>query len=407
MYYAAYVMIKYMSMIRNKHIKKNLVLIVMVTVISFIFHALRTDILDVNGISIEEICQRSQECQEAVNKKQKAEAAAAAASRSANAYQAKVAELTAEIATKEYEIAESEARIEDLTAEIRIVEAKLTSQQDALAELLVNMHFSPKPEPIKILAGASSISDLAEKSTRDAAVKEQISIAAEEVKNTKETLEANKGEIEKMLAEQQAAREEMVSKKAEQEALVKKYENDKEAYNQIAKQAAEERQAAIRAWQEANPEYFNGSAYAGYNTYPWQGDCPHRQDEFTTYIENRPMGGYVCECVSYAGWKAYEYYGYIVSWGNAYSWDDYARGDSRVSSVDHTPAAGTIGQADGGPWGHVFWVESVNGDGSINVTEYNNAYATQLYSGVYRYGDFGARTIPAWEVGQYNYIHFK
>lgn len=392
---------------KNKHFKKNSILVVVVVLILSVFYVLRIDNFNVNGISIEEICRRSQECQEAVSKKKKAEEAAATASRSASAYQAKVAELAAEIATKEYEIAESEARIEDLNAEIRIAEAKLASQQDALAELLVNMHFSPEPEPIKILAGASSISDLAEKSTRDVVAKEQISIAAEEVKSMKESLEASKAEIEELLAEQQTAKEEMVSKKTEQEALVKKYENDKEAYNRMAKQAAEERQAAIRAWQEANPGYFNGSAYAGYNTYPWQGDCPHLQDTYTTYVENRPVGGYVCECVSYAGWKAYEYYGYIVSWGNAYSWDDYARNDSRVSSVDHTPAAGTIGQADGGPWGHVFWVESVNGDGSINVTEYNNAYATQLYSGVYRYGDFGARTIPAWEVGQYNYIHFK
>ena len=38
---------------------------------------------------------------------------------------------------------------------------------------------------------------------------------------------------------------------------------------------------------------------------------------------------------------------------------------------------------------------------------YNNAYATKLYSGVYRYGDFGARTISANEAGNYNYIHLR
>ena len=93
-----------------------------------------------------------------------------------------------------------------------------------------------------------------------------------------------------------------------------------------------------------------------------------------------------------------------IGWGNAYNWDDAAR--SLGYRVDKSPAAGTIGQVDGGAYGHVFWVESVNGDGSINVTEYNNAYATQLYSGSSHYGDFGARTIPAGEVGYYNYIHF-
>lgn len=392
---------------KNKHLKRILSFVLIVAVVLPVFRGMFSPNLeDANSISVEEICRRSPECQEAVKKKREAEAAAASAARSANAYQAKVAELAAEIATKEYEIVESEARIEDLTAEIRAAEAKLASQQDALAELLVNMHFASDAEPIKILAGASSISDLAEKAAREATAKEQISIAADEVKRAKEALEVDRAEIEKLLAEQQAAREAMVAKKAEQEELIRKYENDAEAYNQLAKQAAQERQAAIRAWQEANPGYFSGSAYAGDNTYSWQADCPHRQDEYITYVENRPMGGYVCECVSYAGWKVYEYYGYILAWGNAYSWDDYAYGDSRVKAVNRTPAAGSVGQADGGPWGHVFWVESVNGDGSINVTEYNNAYATQLYSGVYRYGDFGARTIPAYEVGQYNYIHF-
>lgn len=392
---------------KNKHLKKILIFALIAIMISPVFRGIfSSNLEDASSISIEEICRRSPECQEAVKKKQNAEAAAAAASRSANAYQAKVAELAAEIATKEYEIVESEAKIEDLTAEIRAAEMKLASQQDALAELLVNMHFASDAEPIKILAGASSISDLAEKAAREATAKEQISIAAEEVKTAKEALEVDKAEVEKLLADQQAAREAMLAKKTEQEELIRKYENDAEAYNQVAKQAAKERQAAIRSWQEANPEYFSGSYYVGDNTYPWQGDCPHRIDEYTTYLENRPMGGYVCECVSYAGWKAYEYYGYIIAWGNAYSWDDYAREDSRVRAVNRTPAAGSIGQADGGPWGHVFWVESVNGDGSINVTEYNNAYATQLYSGNYHYGDFGARTIPAYEVGSYNYIHF-
>ncbi|MBR3180259.1 CHAP domain-containing protein [Candidatus Saccharibacteria bacterium] len=392
--------------IKNKHGKQILIFSLIIALITPIFLNLRPVIEDAQGISAEEICRRSPECQAAVQKKQEAERAAAAAARSANAYQAKVAELTLEITTKEFEIVETEAKIEDLTAEIRAAEAKLKSEQEALVELLVNMHFSSDAEPIQILAGASSISDLAEKAARDAVAKEQISLTAISVRTAKEALEFDKAEVEKLLAQQQQAREAMLAKKAEQEALIAKYENDAEAYNELAKAALKEQQAAIRAWQEAHPEYFSGSVYVGDNTYPWQGDCPHRQDDYITYWGDAKIGGYVCECVSYAGWKAYEAYGYSIGWGNAYSWDDNARKDSRVRAVNRTPAAGTIGQADGGQWGHVFWVESVNADGSINVTEYNNAYATKLYSGNYRYGDFGARTISAAEVGQYNYIHF-
>ena len=401
---------------KNKQFKKIVGFVLILAMILPVFRVFKFDVSAVKFISQEEVCRRSKECQEAKEKQKAAEDAAAAASRSANAYQAKVATLTAEIATKEYEIAETEAKIQDLTKEIKAAELKLESQQDALAELLVNMHFSSDAEPIKILAGASSISDLAEKAAREATAKEQISIAAEEVKAAKEALEFDKAEVERLLAEQQKAREDMIATKSEQEELIKKYENDADAYNKVAEQARNERNAAIRAWQQENPDYFTGSAYAGDNSYPWQGDCPHKQDWYTTYQNGQPIGGYVCECVSYAGWKAYEAYGLILSWGNAYSWDDVARGAGYV--VNNTPAAGTIGQNDGGAWGHVFWVESVNSDGSINVTEYNNSYATCLYqtggnvshcnvSGwSYPSGEFGARTISAGAARGYNYIHF-
>ncbi|MBR0479948.1 CHAP domain-containing protein [Candidatus Saccharibacteria bacterium] len=358
---------------------------------------------EANGLS--RACQNSPDCLAAVEKEQEANKKAAAAANSANAFQIKVNELAAEIASKELEIAETEAEVEELKAEILATEKKLAAEQEALAELLVNMHFESDAEPIKILAGSTSISDLAEKAAREEVVKEQISLTAKEVKRAKQQLEADKAEVEELLAQQQEAKKALAAQKAEQEALVLKYENDAEAYAAVAKAAQEAQRAAEKAEQEAHPELYRGSAYTGANTYPWQADCPNRQDEYTTYYNGYKIGGYVCECVSYAGWKAYEAYGIAIAWGNAYSWDDAAR--AAHYTVNHNPAAGTIGQVDGYPYGHVFWVESVNADGSINVTEYNNSYATYLYSGVSRYGDFGSRRISAGELWQYNFIHLR
>ncbi|MBR2994855.1 CHAP domain-containing protein [Candidatus Saccharibacteria bacterium] len=358
--------------------------------------------------AISKACQNSAACREAVEKEKQATENAARAASSANAYQARVNELTAEIAGKEAEIVQTEVEIKELKKQIAIKEAKLLEEQDALAELLINMHFESDSEPIRILAGANSISDLAEKTARSEVVKEQISISATAVKQAKEKLEADKAEVETLLEQQKSARESLLAKRSEQQNLVAKYENDAEAYAEEAKAAQIAQREAEKAEQEAHPELYRGSAYSGANTYPWQADCPGRQDAYLTYWEDaygwHKIGGYVCECVSYAGWKAYEYAGVAIGWGNAYSWDDGARAAGYV--VNKTPAPNTIGQVDGYPYGHVFWVESVNGDGSINVTEYNNAYATYLYSGSMHYGDFGARTISANEVWQYNYIHF-
>jgi N-acetylmuramoyl-L-alanine amidase len=83
------------------------------------------------------------------------------------------------------------------------------------------------------------------------------------------------------------------------------------------------------------------------------------------------------------------------NWGNAVSWGSYARAAGFV--VDKNPSAGAVFQTGGGysGLGHVGVVERVNDDGSIYVSEMN-------YAG---WNVISYRTIPAGQVGSYNYIH--
>ena len=350
-------------------------------------------------------CRNSPECMAAVDREKEANRNAASAAASMSLFQSKVNQLNVEIAATELEIAETKAQIDDLKKQIEEAEKKLKSEQEALASVLINMHFEGDAEPITILAGASSISDLAEKQARNEVVRQQISATAVKIKGIKEKLESDKAEVESLLAQQEVAKASLVERRAEQQALVERYQNDAAAYAAVAEEAKQAQREAERREQEAHPEKYRGFSYSGVNTYPWQDVCPDQKDWFLTYIEGSYIGGYVCECVSYVGWKAYEAYGLILAWGNAYSWDDRAR--AYGYRVDHTPEPDSIGQLDGGPYGHVVWVESVNADGSINVTEYNNYYATYLYSGDSHDGDFGARTIPANQVWNYNFIHLR
>ncbi len=386
-----------MVMFTKTKIKKAFLIVAMMSLMATPVFSGFMMIKNAKGIS--KACQNSAACREAVAKEQEANRNAATASNNANLFQSKVSELNLQIASMERIILDTQAQVNDLNKQIKETEAKLKSEQEALAELLVNMHFEGDAEPITILASSNSISDLAEKQARAEVVKQQISATAANIKEAKEKLEADKAEVETLLAQQKTAKTELVSKRTEQQELVTKYQNDAAAYAEIAKQAMEEQRKAEQAEKEAHPELYGGSMYSGVNTYPWQGDCPAHQDEYLT------VGGYVCECVSYVGWKAYEFYGMSLSWGNANDWDYWA--SVYGYRVDKNPEPGTIGQDDGWPYGHVFWVESVNADGSINVTEYNNAYATSLYSGSFHYGDFGARTISAGEVPSHNYIHLR
>ena len=84
------------------------------------------------------------------------------------------------------------------------------------------------------------------------------------------------------------------------------------------------------------------------------------------------------------------------TWGNANNWASAA--SSAGYTVNNSPEAGSILQSTAGGYGHVAYVENVNSDGSVEVSEMN-------YNG----GPFSVseRTISAGEASSYNYIHLN
>ena len=79
--------------------------------------------------------------------------------------------------------------------------------------------------------------------------------------------------------------------------------------------------------------------------------------------------------------------------GNANAW---ARNAAAYGyRVDRTPSAGAIFQTGSGWYGHVGYVEAVNGDGSIIISEMNYGIPYRVIRS----------TIPASAVGNFNYIH--
>src|SRR5699024_242247 len=57
------------------------------------------------------------------------------------------------------------------------------------------------------------------------------------------------------------------------------------------------------------------------------------------------------------------------TWGNANNWASAA--SSAGYTVNNSPEAGSILQSSDGSMGHVAYVENVNSDGSVNVSEMN------------------------------------
>lgn len=296
-------------------------------------------------------------------------AEANAYTKKANSVGEAISELNAEISALNAEIATNEARVQELKVEIEKNEKKLADNQAALAEMLINMHFNTDSEPITILAGSKSISDYAEKQAREDVAKQEIALASQKIKEIKENLNQQKDEVEQALQISQEKRNLVASKRADQQVLMAQYEKNADDAAVLANYWEE--QLKRLAWTPPSNTSGNGARWWGTgNTYPYQNNCPRDNVRYSAY------GGAVCQCTSYVSWKAYEKWGITNTWGGNASAYIYAKGYTVPSTgirtyVDRNPAPYTIAVQLGGPYGHVMWVESVNENGSVNITEYN------------------------------------
>lgn len=114
-----------------------------------------------------------------------------------------------------------------------------------------------------------------------------------------------------------------------------------------------------------------------------------------TYTGNNPMPWGWCT------WYAWQWrhdhmpsnYWLPSGLGNARYWDNQLSGSFRV---DRSPEYGAVFVSEGGYYGHVGIVESVNGDGTITISDMN---------GLAGWGRVGWRTVGASEWGSWTYVH--
>lgn len=322
----------------------------------------------------------SAKCKAAEQAEREAKDKAENATNAANTLAAEVERINNEIAVYEARIAANQAVAEDLKVKIEENSNKLSLQQTALAKMLVDMHFEGQPEAIMILASSNSISDYAEKQSRIDTVKNQVNLSTKTIKSLKEELEGQKKEVDRVIADQEIQKKAANERRAYQSQLIEKYRNNAEAYIAEAEAARKDKEAEIA--KEIARLNSSGVAAAGTDTYPYRDRCPEQNLMFGN------QWGLGCQCTQYAGYKAFEHWGSranISGWGNAYSWARSARAVGY--RVDTNPAPYTIAVSESGQWGHVMWVEGVNSNGTINVSEYNNSYSSA--SGLP--GDYGYR----------------
>ena len=281
-------------------------------------------------------------------------------------------------------IDESQKKHDDLVAEIAQNEVLIQNNRNALGDILSEMYVDDQISPLEMLASSKSIGDFIDKQEQRSSLKSSLNDKIKEIKQLQKQLDDNKKDVENVLKDQQAQREQLDGTRAEQQKLLSDTQNDESNYQRLAGQKRAEieqiRADQIEAIRKATESAGGGGSVnvpqgiAGGGGYPGEWAFA----PLDAYVD--PWGLYTRECVSYVAWKIWStgrYVPHFAGAGNANQWPSTAA--RHGISSGSTPVVGSAAVIMAGYYGHVMYVESVNGDGTITVSDYNYAW-----DGLYR-----------------------
>lgn len=277
----------------------------------------------------------------------------------------------------------SQAKYDKLVNQIAETELEIKQNQDALGVTLANMYVDDKITPIEMLASSKNISDFIDKQEYRASVRDELVSTITRIKNLKKQLEDQRNEVKKVLDQQKGQRDALVAKENEQAAILNETQGQEAMYqdligkNQAAIAEARATQALLNARYRSSGGYtlVDGGSLSDY---PWNSsNCPMWGYLSTGGVDGNGGDGhgYGCrQCASYVAWRIAKETGRYYSWGNAVNFTQSAINEGYQEGG---PQAGSIAVMDpgtaGNGYGHVAWVEAVNG-GQVLISQYNYNY---------------------------------
>lgn len=306
-------------------------------------------------------------------------------SKMADSYQAELKQLEAHARTIQDQINKSQERHDKLKSDIEANEKKIAANTVALEDTIVEIHVDSDISPLEMVASSNSIGDIVDKQTQQATIQNKLNDTIDQIEKLQAKLKSQQEEVKVVLDDQKSQRKQLAAKEAEKQKLIRDTRGKEDVYRDRARannkrveelraqQAEANRQAAAAAMAAANNNgagNWQGSVppgVAGGGGYPWvQGPLDYGVD---------PWGLYYRECVSYTAWKVAStgrFVPHFAGQGNANQWPStVARHGIQSGS---TPKAGSVAMMPIGYYGHTMYVESVNGDGTITVSDYNLAW---------------------------------
>lgn len=293
--------------------------------------------------------------------------------------QSELDKINSQITTIQGQIADSQKKIDNLNAQIKRNEILIKQRRKAMGQVLADMHVDDQISPLEMLASSNSIGDYIDKQEQRSSLRTSLNGKIKEIKALQKKLEENKKLVENTLRDQEAQRNVLSSKQSEKAKLVADTKNDQNAYSALAQKRNSE-VAKLREEQAAANRRALGNGVSIPGGIPGGGGYPGvwANAPLDAYVD--PWGLFTRECVSYVAWKIHSTGRYVPHFGGAGNANQWPSTAARHGiSSGSTPKAGAAAVMNIGYYGHVMYVESVNGDGTITVSDYNFAW-----DGLYR-----------------------
>jgi surface antigen len=288
----------------------------------------------------------------------------------AGSYQQAIGVLQAQISGLQAELNANLGRQADLQSQITAKQAEIDKQKAYLGEDIRTMYIDGQLTTIEELATSRDLSDYVDKESYRTAVQNKIDTSIKQIAALQAQLQKQKSELDVLVNTQQQQNAELSSAKAQQDSLLAYNEGQQASFNAQIKNN-NGRIAELRRQQlAANSRFIAGTGSNCGGGYPGKW-CNIPQDSVLD-----DWGMYNRECVSYTAFRVAASGRYMPGWGwsargNANQWDDNAR--SSGIPVDGNPQPGDVAISNAGAFGHAMYVESVNGNGTINISQYNAA----------------------------------
>lgn len=275
------------------------------------------------------------------------------------------------------DISSTQGVINDLSNQITAQENKLAEEKNKLNQIISSWYMEGNVGFFETLFSSDNLSAMVSKQQYYDSIKQQVNNTMIQINDLKAKLATQKSDQQKKMADLQSLQQQQTSYK---QSVVSQKDLQTQMLNMT--QTQQQQYLALAAKLQNDISHISAELYASRQKSspgtPGALGYPYMQPPGVYVLD--PWNFYESECTGYAAWywnsRGKHWINTRPGSGSAWNWPVLAA--DQGYSVSQTPRVGAIISWQAGSlssdWGHVAIVEAVNGDGTINVSEYNWSY---------------------------------